>query len=132
MPVKLTPADLPWIERGGGARSVRLVGRVQGADGLLNGLTEIPPGAAIPMHYHDVEESVLVMQGEGLADVDGETIAVRAGDVTWLPPGVPHRFRAPEGGPGLTIFWTYASAAATRTLVETGETRPVDAEHDGA
>jgi hypothetical protein len=29
----------------------------------------------------------------------------------------------------MRIFWTYASIEATRTLVATGETRPVAAEH---
>jgi hypothetical protein len=30
---------------------------------------------------------------------------------------------------GMKILWIYASPNATRTLVETGETRPVAAEH---
>jgi len=29
----------------------------------------------------------------------------------------------------MRIFWTYASAGATRTMVETGETHLIDAEH---
>ena len=96
---------------------------------MLNGITRIPPGAAIPLHFHNCEESVLVLEGAGVAEVDGEEIEVLAGDVTWLPAEVPHRFRCPSDGATLVIFWTYASAGATRTLVETGETRTIDAEH---
>jgi mannose-6-phosphate isomerase-like protein (cupin superfamily) len=50
-------------------------------------------------------------------------------DTTWIPPNVPHRFRNRSESEPMKILWIYASVAATRTLVETGETRPVSAEH---
>jgi mannose-6-phosphate isomerase-like protein (cupin superfamily) len=50
-------------------------------------------------------------------------------DTTWIPPNVPHRFRNRSESEPMKILWIYASVAATRTLVETGETRSVSAEH---
>lgn len=128
-PAHLRPSDLPSVDRGGGASTVRLVSRACGARDMLNGITTIPPGAAIPLHFHNCEESVLVLEGRGVAEIDGVETNVAPGDVTWIPASLPHRFRNPGDGGTLRIFWTYASAGATRTLVETGETRTIDAEH---
>ena len=54
---------------------------------------------------------------------------VTKGDFLFIPEGVPHRFINASGTEGMKILWTYARVDATRTLVETGETRPVLAEH---
>jgi hypothetical protein len=42
---------------------------------------------------------------------------------------VPHRFRNISSTAPMKILWIYGSVDATRTLVETGETHPVSAEH---
>lgn len=125
----LRPDDLPTAARPGGGSSTRCVSRACGAKALLNGFTDIPPGAKIPVHYHDCEESVMVVAGEAVAEVGDEAFELRAGDVTWIPAGLAHRFRNPSAETVLRIFWTYASAEATRTMVESGETHSVDSEH---
>jgi hypothetical protein len=48
--------------------------------------------------------------------------AAAASDVVWIAAGLKHRFTNPSADQPLRIFWTYASARATRTLVATGET----------
>ena len=98
---------------------------------MLNGFTSIAPGAAIARHYHNCEESVLIVSGAGVAEVDGADIAVAEGEVTWIPAEVPHRFRNPSADTPLVIFWTYANAGATRTIVETGQTHTINSEHTG-
>lgn len=125
----LSRKDRPAISRVGGASTTQMVTPDCGAAAFLNGFTDIPPKAAIPLHFHDCEESVLVVSGQATVEVDGEMFSASAGDVTWLPSGVPHRFINPSETETLRIFWTYASVAATRTLVETGETGPILAEH---
>ncbi len=129
---RLRASDLPSLARGGGASTTRLVSRACGAQAILNGFTTIPPGATIPLHYHNCEESVLVVEGDAIAEIDGEDMQLRAGDVTWIPADLPHRFRNPSSHATLRIFWTYATADATRTLVESGETHTIDAEHSAA
>lgn len=103
-----------------------------GATSIINGFTDIPPGGGIPLHFHNCEESVLVVDGSAIVEIDGEAHNVAATDVVWIAAGVPHRFRNPSGTDRLRIFWTYASSAATRTLVDTGEERPIVSEHGRA
>ena len=124
-PAILRPAHLPSADRGGGNRTIPLVGPGVGSTQMLNGITVIGPGAQIPLHLHNCEESVIVLEGAGVAVVDGAEHEVGPGDTTWIPPGMPHFFRNASNEASLRIFWTYADAHATRTLVATGETRPV-------
>jgi quercetin dioxygenase-like cupin family protein len=117
------------VDRGGGARTIPLVTPGTGSTQLLNGITIFDPGAAIGQHFHDCEESVMVLEGDAVAVLDGVEHRLGAGDTTWIPSGVPHFFRNASADALMRIFWTYASVTATRTLVATGETRPVAAEH---
>jgi putative monooxygenase len=81
------------------------------------------------MHKHNCEESVLMLEGSAIAEIDGLEYPVRAGDLTFIPAGIPHRFRNVSVTDGMRILWTYASIDATRTLIETGDTRSIDEEH---
>lgn len=125
----LRPNEQPVADRGGGNRTIPLVMPGVGARQLINGITIIAPGSAIPEHFHDCEESVIVLEGAAIAVVRGVEHPVGPGDTSWIPPGLPHYFRNASADQPLRIFWTYASITATRTLVATGETRPVAAEH---
>lgn len=127
--VLLRPADQPVADRGGGNRTIPLVMPRIGARQLINGITAIAPGGAIAEHFHDCEESVIVLEGDAVAVLGGVEHPAGPGDTSWIPPGLPHYFRNASATQPLRIFWTYASATATRTLVATGETRPVAAEH---
>jgi quercetin dioxygenase-like cupin family protein len=125
----LRPSDLPMADRGGGARTIPLVTPSAGSTQLLNGITIFDPGAAIGQHFHNCEESVMVLEGEAIAVLDGVEHRLGPGDTTWIQANVPHFFRNASDSRPMRIFWTYASIEATRTLVATGETRPVAAEH---
>lgn len=124
----LKEAERPIIARAGGASTTQMVTPSCGAQAFLNGFSNIPPGGGIPLHFHNCEESVLIIAGAARVEVDGDVFAAQAGDVTWLPAGVPHRFVNASDTDGLRIFWTYASIGATRTLVDTGETGRILAE----
>jgi len=125
----LREAEHPKISRAGGASTTQLVTPACGAGAFLSGFTDIPPQAAIPLHYHNCEEAVLVVSGRAIVEVDGEQFGASAGDVVWQPENLPHRFINPSKTEPLRIYWTYASVDATRTLVATGETGPILAEH---
>ena len=128
-PVVLRPSEQPMANRGGGARTIPMVTPGCGSTQLLNGFTLFEPGAAIGMHFHNCEESVLMVEGDAIATIDGVEYELTVGDTTWLPPNVPHYFRNASDTKPMRIFWIYASVEATRTLVETGDTRPIAAEH---
>ena len=53
-------------------------------------------------------------------------------DTTYVDANVPHRFRNASDTSPMRILWTYASIDATRTIVETGVSTRVDAEHSGS
>ena len=128
-PTVLRPTELKSYDRGGGARTTPLVSPSLGATGFINGITEFGPGVAIPFHSHNCEESVMLLSGHAYLDIDSQVHELKPLDTTWIPPHVPHRFRNRSDTEPMKILWTYASVGATRTLLETGETRPVSAEH---
>lgn len=122
-------ADRPRHARAGGASTVQMITPEIGAKDILNGFTDIPPGSGIPLHFHNCEESVLVISGTARVEIDGRWSDANETDVVWVSAGVPHRFLNTSENQPLRIFWTYASSDATRTLVETGEEWPVAVEH---
>ena len=130
-PVVLKPDQLKSHDRGGGARTTPLVLPSVGATGFINGITEFAPGAKIAFHSHNCEESVMLLAGNAILDIDGEEHVLKPLDTTWIPPNLPHRFRNLSETEPMKILWSYASVNATRTLTESGETRPITAEHKG-
>lgn len=128
--VLLKCSDLPSYDRGGGATTMPLVGKAVGTDSFVTGYTSFAPGVEIPFHRHDCQESVVIIEGDAILDVDDAEYRLKALDATFIPPNVPHRFRNPSKSAPMRILWIYARSDATRTLVETGETRPVSAEHE--
>jgi quercetin dioxygenase-like cupin family protein len=130
-PLVLRPSTLPAHERGGGARTTPLVSPSLGASAFINGITSFDPGSAIPFHSHNCEESVMLLEGEAMLDIEGRQIRLQPLDTTWIPPNVSHRFRNLSDTQPMKIFWTYGRVDATRTVTETGRTQPVASEHAG-
>ena len=128
-PAVLRPAEITPRERGGGARTIPLVNARIGSSKTLSGITEFEPGAAIALHFHNCEETVLVLEGQAVAEIDGAEHALGPTDTTWIPAGTPHRFRNPSATARMRIYWTYASVDATRTVIATGVTTRIDEEH---
>lgn len=131
-PCVLRPAELTAFSRGGGARTIPLVTRARGAAVFLNGQTLFEGGAGIPLHVHNCPESVVILEGNAVVEIDGREYAATTFDTTYVDAGVPHRFRNASDTEPMRILWTYASVDATRTLVGTGTTTRVDAEHENS
>jgi quercetin dioxygenase-like cupin family protein len=53
-------------------------------------------GCLVPMHAHDSEQMIYVMQGALRFVVGGEEITVREGEVLHIPAGVEHQAEALE------------------------------------
>jgi quercetin dioxygenase-like cupin family protein len=128
--VVLRPSEIESHDRGGVASTTPLVTASLGSTSFINGITTFAPGAAIPFHSHNCEESVILLEGEAMLDIDGKSIPIQPLDTTWVPADVAHRFRNVSATGTMKIFWTYARSDATRTLTETGQTNFVSAERN--
>jgi quercetin dioxygenase-like cupin family protein len=88
LPAILHPAALPVKDRGGGIRTTPLVTAGVGSTQMLNGITMLDPGAAVPLHIHNCEESVLLLSGDAIATIDGIEHRLSPGDTSWIPAGI--------------------------------------------
>ena len=121
-PLVLRYAEIEPFDRGTGVRTLPYVGKWNTeANQVTTGITEFPAGAGIPLHTHNVEEAVLVLEGQATAVLGEHSVDLDAGDATWAPAGVPHRFVNRGPGP-MRIYWVYGGRNVTRTICATGET----------
>jgi mannose-6-phosphate isomerase-like protein (cupin superfamily) len=73
-------------------------------------VVEVPPGGQIGSETHaDADETLVVVTGEGVAELDGERMPVRAGSLIFIPRGTPHNVVNPRE----TMLRLYAVHAST-------------------
>lgn len=109
------------VERGNGIESVRLTPTPLEGQPFVMGITTFPPGTSIRLHSHNTIEQVTVIEGEGLAELDGEQRPAVPYDTTQIAPGEIHRF-INSGTTRMRILWVYGDTHVTRTFADTGET----------
>ena len=114
-------AEQEPVARGDGIESIRLTPEPLDGQQFVMGVTSFPPGTSIPLHSHNTIEQVTVIEGEGIAVLNGEERAARPYDTTQIAPGEVHRFMN-TGDTRMRILWVYGSTEVTRTFAETGET----------
>ena len=109
------------VARGDGIESIRLTPEPLEGQGFVMGITSFPPGTSIRLHSHNTIEQVTVLEGDGVAELNGEEMPARPYDTTQIAPGEWHRF-INTGSTTMRILWVYGSTDVTRTFADTGET----------
>lgn len=126
----IDPEQVEPFDRGNGVATIPYVGRWNsGTSSVTTGQTQFQVGTGLPLHSHNVEETVLVLEGLATAQIGEQTYDLVPGQATWVPAGVPHRFLN-RGYDLLRIYWVYGGRDVTRTITATGETYEHLSEHD--
>ncbi|CAN7460352.1 cupin domain-containing protein [Arthrobacter sp. LjRoot78] len=82
-----------------------------------------------PLHTHpDSDETMYILAGEILMNMDGTEHRVAAGGVTIAPRGVPHAFKVTQEGTRVLCLHTPGGAQAFYF----GASEPIGADEDGA
>ncbi|RSM91631.1 cupin domain-containing protein [Kibdelosporangium aridum] len=118
----IRPSEVEQVDRGAGIVTLPMVGKWNSTQSsVTTGVTSFAPGTGIPLHSHNVDECVLVLEGEATVTIGEDEFDVDAGVNTWVPAGVPHRF-VNRGNSLMRIFWIYGGLQVTRTITATGQT----------
>jgi quercetin dioxygenase-like cupin family protein len=70
-----------------------LVGRADGAPNFAMRHFTVEPGGHTPRHQHNYEHEVVIVEGSGRVEYDGDVHEIRAGDVLLVEPNRIHQFR---------------------------------------
>lgn len=96
-----------------------LFARRFGSDGICGGYGRFQPGASLPCHIHQFDESITIIEGEALCLVEGRQYLLSNNAAAFVPEGRPHRFvnRSPQP---MAMIWVYAGSEPERTLLDPG------------
>ena len=90
-----------------------------GCESVTQFVGHIPPGRA-PDHYHEYDEVIYVVEGEGTHWQAGETEHVAPGDVVLVPQGVLHA-TIPDGPGGMLLYCVFPVATLDGNVEEVDE-----------
>jgi mannose-6-phosphate isomerase-like protein (cupin superfamily) len=111
------------LSRGGGVVTIPLITRQSAAEEnkITTGISIYPEGTGAPLHLHNCDEHVTLLDGTGEVEIAGQVTSLEPPDTTYVAAGIEHAFRNTGSSP-MKILWVYSSAYVTRTFTATGET----------
>lgn len=115
-PKVIREAEVQHLQRAPGVTVSGFVTKEAGATEISSGITSFAPGSSNTTHYHNAEESVIVIEGEGILIINGIEHQVSVNDAAFITPGAHHRL-INTGPTPFRIAWAYATVDVTRTLV---------------
>lgn len=120
--MKLARADdVPGerVEAGEGTVKQVLIGPDDAPNFALRRFT-MEPGGGMPRHTNEVEHEQYVLRGSATVTIGDEEVTVEAGDVVYIPAGVPHSYRA-EGDEPFQFLCTVPNEPDRIELLDTEE-----------
>jgi quercetin dioxygenase-like cupin family protein len=84
----------PVTTEGATGTTIRwLIAKDDGAPNFAMRLFEIEPGGQTPLHDHENEHEVFVLEGEGTVRREGKDIPISPGTAVFVPGGEKHCFK---------------------------------------
>lgn len=94
-----------------------LFARRYGSVGICGGHGRFMPGASLPCHTHDFDESITITKGAATCLVAGRRYELSGCDTAFIPKGLPHRF-INLSGEEMEMVWVYAGSEPDRIVVK--------------
>jgi putative monooxygenase len=94
-----------------------LFARRFGAVGICGGHGHFLPGASLPCHIHDFDESITIVKGTAVCLVEGKRYELSGCDTAFIPKGLPHRFLN-LSSEAMSMVWVYAGSEPDRRIVD--------------
>ncbi len=96
-----------------------LFARRYGSNGICGGYGRFLPGASLPCHIHDFDESITIVKGTAVCMVQGSQYELSNCDTAFVPRGLPHRFLN-RSNEEMAMIWVYAGSEPDRRMVLAG------------
>jgi quercetin dioxygenase-like cupin family protein len=98
---------------------IDLFARRFGSMGICGGHGRFLPGASLPCHIHDFDESITIVRGRAACLVEGRRYELGGCDAAFVPRGIPHRFLN-QSNEEMEMVWVYAGNEPDRRVVASG------------
>jgi quercetin dioxygenase-like cupin family protein len=98
---------------------IDLFARRLGSSGVCGGHGRFLPGASLPCHVHDFDESITIVKGSAVCLVEGKRYELSDCDTAFIPRGIPHRFLNLSDSE-MAMMWVYAGDEPDRRIVDAG------------
>ena len=108
----------PKVELDRGVNFECLVGKHNHAKQLTTGIVTFAPGTTLPYHNHTFSESITLLSGSAIVEVEGRSYSLKKLDNVVVPTGRVHAARNPSTTESAVFHIALASDSPTRTLVE--------------
>lgn len=93
--------EVPEEDAGEGSKKTTIRWLITEKDGAKNfamRLFEVQPGGYTPLHKHDWEHEIFILEGNGLARTEEVEETFGPGDVLFIPPNLEHQLKNDSQG----------------------------------